>query len=66
MKAPDMRKAAGPGSAGGFELQVLQQANSTASAEINKWLAVWCYSHGYLSHSGCEAAFRVHPEWRAA
>lgn len=43
------------------------QGNFTASPEAcAKWFTIWRHSHGYLSRSGCEAAFAAHPEWRDA
>jgi hypothetical protein len=35
-------------------------------AAFGKWLAIWRYSHGHLSHAGCVAAFKAHPAWRSA
>ena len=65
MGAPKRKTVALAGGHGFPELLTNRDCNLSVEA-CNKWLTIWRFTRGHLSHKGCEASFKAHPEWRDA
>jgi hypothetical protein len=63
MGAPKAKAAARMG-ADGFEKQQAIDHFTASPDACNKWLTIWRFTSGHLSHKGCEYSFKAHPEWR--